>query len=128
MLDGKYLEHQTLKALQSQGLSAVKAPEYLDRCHGTDILLDGLHVGITCCPVKDKVIKDFEKARKVTGTYVEVYFDSMFIDENDVESACAQASIALEFLKDKRGFFLVTLDKSRRPKIDFTLQQKMSHA
>jgi hypothetical protein len=128
MLDGKYLEIQVRKALQQQGLSAVKASDELDRFYGTDLLVDGLHVGVTCSPVKDKVIKDFEKARKVTQTYVEVYFDDTFITDDGVEAACTQAVMALDFLKDKKGFFLVTLDNGTRPKIDFTLQQKMAHA
>lgn len=128
MLDGKYLEIQVKKALCAQGLCAVKASDVLDRCHGTDLVVDGLYVGVTCCPVKDKVVKDFEKARKVTGTYVEVFFDDMFITEDGVEAACAQAAFALDFLKDKKGFFLVTLDGGKRPKIDFALQQKMAKA
>jgi hypothetical protein len=126
MLDGKYLEIQVQQALRKQGLSAVKATEELDRRFATDLLVDGLHVGVTCNPVKDKVIKDFEKARKVTSVYVELYFDSTFIDESDVEAACIKAALALKFFQGKKGFYLVTLDKSDRPKIDFTLQTKMA--
>jgi len=128
MLDGKYLEIQVCKALRTQGLSAVKAPEYLDKQHGTDLLVNGLYVGVTCSPTKDKVVKDFEKAAKVTQSYVELYFDATFLTEESIEAACLQAAEALLFLQDKKGFYLVTLDNGKRAKLDYTLQRRMSRA
>ena len=131
IMTGMELEYEIFSRLRALGVAAEKSSVDADLHFGTDLFIavgdKKVAVGLTCMPCKHKVLKDMEKARRAFDLYIEVYVDTIMVDTDArLDRAVQQMLVAVEFLADKKGFFLVTCEDGSRAKLDCDLQKKMA--